>query len=207
MSCDVGEVTERLENELSYNYELRSFSNISVTSPTSRLILEPFRRFTYVTAHSPTLPLLQIRHSSFYNPSFASPTSQALHLIHLACRPYNECTCFFLKPWSATDIIFTSIPSSNPQYYQPVHYFWNGPRIIITRTIVHVINMFQNAQWQKPIFQELISRVLFEIETRGQVFCISLGPVTTCRAIITIELLYLFYNAGWHFERLKSFSA
>ena len=29
------------------------------------------------------------------------------------------------------------------------------------------INMFQIAQWQKPIFQDLISRVLFEIETRG----------------------------------------
>ena len=57
MSCDVGEVTETLQ-----------------------LIVQPFRRFTYVTAHSPSLPLLHIRHSSFFNPSFASPTSQALHV-------------------------------------------------------------------------------------------------------------------------------
>ena len=64
-----------------------SFSNLSVTSPTSVLILQPFRRFTYVTAHSPILPLLHLRHSSFSNPSFASPTSQALHLIHLASCP------------------------------------------------------------------------------------------------------------------------
>ena len=35
-----------------------------------------FRRFTYVIAHSPTLPLLYLRHSSFSNPSVASPTSQ-----------------------------------------------------------------------------------------------------------------------------------
>ena len=78
MSCDVGKVMERLENELcyDYNYDLCSFSNLSVTSPTSQLILQPFRRFTYVTAHSPTLPLLHLRHSSF----FASPTPQALHL-------------------------------------------------------------------------------------------------------------------------------
>ena len=62
--------------------------NLSVTSPTSQLILQPFRRFTYVTTHSPTLPLVHLRHSSFSNPSFASPTSQALHLIHLASRPY-----------------------------------------------------------------------------------------------------------------------
>ena len=90
-----------------------SFSNPSVTSPTSQyilqpffrfsyvtssslnspgeppkrlqqLILQPFRRFTYVTAHSLTLPLLYL---PFSNPSFASPTSQALHLIQLASRP------------------------------------------------------------------------------------------------------------------------
>ena len=90
MSCDVDEVTERLENELfyDYNYELCSFSNLSVNSPTSQLILQPFRRFTYVTAHSPTLTLLHLRHSLFPNPSFASPTSQALHLIHLPSRPW-----------------------------------------------------------------------------------------------------------------------
>ena len=58
-------------------HELRifsSFSKRSVSSPTSKLIIQPFRRFTYV-------------HSSFSNPPFASPTSQALHLIHLASRP------------------------------------------------------------------------------------------------------------------------
>ena len=42
MSCDVGEVTERLENGLS--------------SPTSQLILEPFFRFSYVTGSSPGEP-------------------------------------------------------------------------------------------------------------------------------------------------------
>ena len=41
-----------------------------------QLIFQPFRRFTYVTAHSPTLLLLHLHHSSFSNPSFASPTSQ-----------------------------------------------------------------------------------------------------------------------------------
>ena len=64
-----------------------SFSNLSVALPTSQLILQTSRRFIYVTAHSPTLPLLHLRHSSFSNPSFASPTSQAPHLIHLASCP------------------------------------------------------------------------------------------------------------------------
>ena len=68
-ACEVDEVTERLENELcyDYNYELCSFSNFSVTSLMSQLILQPFRRFTYVTAHSLTLPLFHLRHSLFSN--------------------------------------------------------------------------------------------------------------------------------------------
>ena len=49
-----------------------------VTSPTPQLILQPFRRFTYVTTHSPTLPLLHLRHSSLSNPSVASPTPQLI---------------------------------------------------------------------------------------------------------------------------------
>ena len=53
-----------------------SFSNPSIASPTSQLILQPFHQFAYVTAHSPTLQLLHLHHSSFSNPSIASPTSQ-----------------------------------------------------------------------------------------------------------------------------------
>ena len=42
----------------------------------AQLILQAFRRFTYVTAHFPTLPSLYLRHTSFSNPSVASRTSQ-----------------------------------------------------------------------------------------------------------------------------------
>ena len=89
MSCNVGEGTESLENVLCYDYncELCSFSKLSVTLPTSQLILQPLRCFTYVTVHSPTLPLLHLRYSTFSNPSFASPTSQDYHLRHLTSRP------------------------------------------------------------------------------------------------------------------------
>ena len=65
------------------------------------LILQASRRFTYVTAHSPTLLSLYLRHSSFTNPSVALPTSQLIlqpffrlsyvrgfHLRHLANRPW-----------------------------------------------------------------------------------------------------------------------
>ena len=76
-----------------------SSSNSYIASPTSQLILQPFCRFTYVTAHSTTLSLFHLhhrhltyvtceaephsltllsfhpRHRSFYNPSVASPMS------------------------------------------------------------------------------------------------------------------------------------
>ena len=44
----------------------------------AELILRSFHHFTYVTAHSPTLPSLYLRHSAFSNPSVASPTSQLI---------------------------------------------------------------------------------------------------------------------------------
>ena len=78
MSCDVGETTEVLQNELwrrwssahsptlpSLHLRQSSFSNPFVALPTSQLILKPFRSFTYVTAHSPTLLSLFLRHRLF----------------------------------------------------------------------------------------------------------------------------------------------
>ena len=42
------------------------------------VVLQAFRRFTYATAHSPTLPSLYLRHSSFTSSSVALPTSQLI---------------------------------------------------------------------------------------------------------------------------------
>ena len=81
-----------------------SFSNLSVTSPTSQLILQPYRRFTYVTAHSTILPLLHIRHrlftyvtwrASFSNPFVASPTSQFI------IQPFR-CFTYVTGNWSTS---------------------------------------------------------------------------------------------------------
>ena len=66
-----------------------SFANPSIASPKSQLILQPFHCFTYITAHSPTLLLLHLCHSSFSNPSVALPTSQDFHLCHLVSRPWH----------------------------------------------------------------------------------------------------------------------
>ena len=74
VTSPTSQLIQSLENELC------SFSKLSVTSPTSQLILilQAFRHFTYVTAHSPTLLSLYLRPNSFSNPSVASPTSQLI---------------------------------------------------------------------------------------------------------------------------------
>ena len=81
-------VTALKHLKITFEFPLQSsFSKLSDASPTSQLILQPFHRFTYITAHSPTLPLLHLCHSSFSNSSFASPTSQFI-LQHFRCFTY-----------------------------------------------------------------------------------------------------------------------
>ena len=79
----------------------------------SQLILQPFRCFTYVTAHSSTLPLLLLRHSSFSNPSVALPTSQ------LILQPFH---CFsYVTAHSPTHPLLLLCHSSfsNPSFASP----------------------------------------------------------------------------------------
>ena len=109
---DVGEAKEGLENELWRMWSNGRVGEWAVTGEVTEKLeneqahLQPFRYFTYVTDHSPTLPSLYLRHSSFSNPSvlhlrhssfsnlsFASPTAQALHLRHLASRPWLYAPC------------------------------------------------------------------------------------------------------------------
>ena len=82
MSCDVGEV----------------------------LIIQPFRHFTYVTTHSPNLPLLHLRHSSFSNPSVVSHTSQ-----------------FILQPFFRFS--YVTSPSLNSPGEPPMKYYVNFSKL------------------------------------------------------------------------------
>ena len=94
-----------------YNYELFT-----------ELILQPFRHFTYVTTHSPTLPFLHLRHSLFSNPSLASPTSQALHLIHLAepfLQPFRHFTYVTTHSPTLTSLFLHHSSFSNPSVASP----------------------------------------------------------------------------------------
>ena len=87
MNCDVGEVTERQENEQS------SVSKLSVTSLTSQLILQPFRRFTYITARSPTLLSLLLRHGLFTYVTWraAHASMIAIMMMIMNVHHFNKC--------------------------------------------------------------------------------------------------------------------
>ena len=93
---------------------------LSVTSPVLPLILQPFCRFTYITAHSPTLPLLHLHHSSFTNPSFASPMSQAFSItspvLQLILQPF--CRFTYITAHSPTLLLLHLCHSSfsNPSF-------------------------------------------------------------------------------------------
>ena len=94
MSCDVGKATEGLQNELWRGWsdvkvgEWAELMSCGVGKATEGLENELWRRCS--DGKVGEWALLYLRHSSFSNPSFSTPTSQTLHLIHLASRPWNE---------------------------------------------------------------------------------------------------------------------
>ena len=55
-----------------------SFYNPSLALPTPQLILQPFCCFTYVTAHSPTLLLLLLRHKIF---TYTAPGEPSMEIV------------------------------------------------------------------------------------------------------------------------------
>ena len=132
MSCDVALLILQAFRRFTYitthpstlpSLHLRQSSAHSPTFPSLHLrhntFSNPFHRLTYVTAHCPTLPLLRLRHSSFSNPSFASSTSQALHLIHLASRP---CCRLGLEPLCDThlrlSVILTTMTLTGQEFFE-----------------------------------------------------------------------------------------
>ena len=71
-------------------------------------ILQPFYHFTYVTVHSPTLPLLYPRHSSFSNSSVASSTAQLI-LQPFRCFTYVTAHSSTILPLLQRHRLFTYV--------------------------------------------------------------------------------------------------
>ena len=91
MNCDVGKATEGLENEL-------------------------WRRWSD-EAHSPTFRSLHLRHSSFSNPSFASPTSQ--EWAELILQPFRRFTYVIAHSPTLPSLYLRHSSFSNPSVASP----------------------------------------------------------------------------------------
>ena len=137
MSCDVGEVKERLG----------SFSKLSVTSLTSQfiLILQAFRPFIYVTTHSPTLPSLHLRHNSFSNPSLASPTSQLILQPFRSFTYVTDHSLTLLSPLLRHRFSLTSpgeppMSSTIPPISHQHTPLFNLPNFILIHFVLHLIH-------------------------------------------------------------------
>ena len=131
MSCDVGEATEGLENELWRRWsdgKVGEWAELIVIVIVE-LILQPFSHFTCVITHSTTLPSFYLRLSSFSNPSFSSPMSQALQLIHLnswaelILQPFRHFTYVTTHSRTLPSLYLRHSSFSNPSVPSPTSQF------------------------------------------------------------------------------------
>ena len=77
------------------------------------LILQPFRHFTYVTAHSPIIPSFHVRYSSFSNTSVILPTSQ------LILQPFRCFTYITAHPPTILSLLLRHSSFSNHSVVLP----------------------------------------------------------------------------------------
>ena len=97
ISCDVGKAAERLENKAdshsptltSLHLYHSSFFNPSAPLPTSQLILQPLRCFTYVIGTSPKSQLIILPFHCF---TYVTGNSTNLQLLHLRHRHFTYFT-------------------------------------------------------------------------------------------------------------------
>ena len=95
------------------------------------LILQPFRHFTFVTTHSPALPSLYLRHSSFSNPPVTLPTSQ------LILQPFRHFTYVTAHSPTLPSLYLRHNSFSNPPVTLPTSQLILQPFSRFTYVITH----------------------------------------------------------------------
>ena len=130
-----------------------------------RLILHPLYRFTYVTAHSPILPPLHLRHSSFSNLSAALPTSQ------LILQPFSWFTYvigtsptsqLILRPFRRF-IYATGHSTTHPPLHLRYRSFYNHSVASPTSQGLYVLHLasrscieeWKNSMWWTSLLQQV----------------------------------------------------
>ena len=122
-----------------------SFSNPSIALPTSKLILQPFRCFTYVTTRSPTFPSLHLRHNSFSNTSVALPTSQ--FILQRFFR-FSYVTCSLLN--SPGEPPMSVIKATNRSIKWKLLFFANTT-VTVAQMPVYVAHWYRAREWAQRV--------------------------------------------------------
>ena len=153
MSCDVGEVMESLEPSfLLLHLRCSLFFNPSIASTTSQLILQPFYRFTYITADSPTLLSLYLHHISFSNPSIALPTS------HLILQPFYRFTYITAHSPTLLSLYLHHRSFSNPSISLPTSQIILQPYSCFTYVTAHSPTLLSLLRTHSPTLPSLYLR-------------------------------------------------
>ena len=152
MSFDVGKATEGLENELQHRWSDGKLGEWA------DLILQPFRHYTYVSAHSPTLLSLYLCHSSFSNPSVASPTSQ------LILQPFCRFTYVTAHSPTFPSLHLRNSSFSNPSVALPTSQLILQPFRHFTYVTAHSLTLsslyLRHSSFSNPSFASPTSQAL-----------------------------------------------
>ena len=118
---------------LSLHLRYNSFSNPSVALPTSQFILQTFRWFTYVTAHSLTILSLLLRHRLF-----TYVTWRAAHEAGFSICPYSSLTMTLISELFKERVVSRILWPSRSRFVS-LRYLFMGKceRIEYTRQFAH----------------------------------------------------------------------
>ena len=182
-----------------------------VGEATSQLFLQSFRRFTYVTAHSPTPPSLHLLHSSFSNPSIALPTS---HLILQPFRCFTYVTAhsptllpllllhwiFTYVTWRSAHALFRLSPTNlygslthHPAFVISRQSLFFVSHIFFSRVNAHMTSPFPYALGENACSQEcLLTPSLEAIVTFLSKGCTKGNAITTVHSFLQKQTFYTY---------------
>ena len=146
MSCDVGEATELVGGRGSahsptlpslhlHHSLISSLANPSVASFTSHLILQPLRRFTYVTSHSPIHPSLHLHHRHFTYVIWRAALALK-HLQHYFQSPEscgNNVNSCFKSEFADPGLVFKGRRQQKPLFIKKIYKYDYEKDILISR--------------------------------------------------------------------------
>ena len=158
------------------------------------VILQPFRRFTYVTGHSTALPPLHLRHMPFYNPSANLLNTDTLLIATWMCQKVfrwvntwfwlwtsNQCT--LLLGWVRYNSLSGRVQCSHRA--TAVSNVVTGPRPTISTPIYELLYEF------KLPFRHFTWRAAHGQASTDQPLCFKMFIMASHQSVVNIKNMYI----------------